>query len=149
MKLFLILLSLFLGSAALANDQGLLQEVNKARRIAGLSALVENEKLSAVAGDYARLMAESGCFSHDCPPLGPVGDRMLVIGYNWSTLGEALAAGTDLASDTVRGWLESPQHRPIVLSARALEAGTAFAFNGEDAIAGGYGSYWVLIVARP
>lgn len=149
MKVLLVIVSLVLGQAALADDQGLLAEVNKARRFAGLPALVENGKLSAVASDYAQLMAESGCFAHDCPPLGPVGDRMMAIGYNWSVLGETLAAGSDLASDTVIGWLNSPQHKPIVLSEKAVEAGTAFAFNGEDAIAGGYGSYWVLIVAKP
>lgn len=149
MKLVLVLLAFLFSQRALADDQGLLAEVNKARRIAGLPALVENGKLSGVATSYAQLMAESGCFAHDCPPLGPVGDRMIAIGYNWSVLGETLAAGSDLASDTVKGWLNSPQHKPIVLSEKAVEAGTAFAFNGEDVIAGGYGSYWVLIVAKP
>ena len=54
--------------------------VNSARAAQGLPPLAYDGALAVAAQSYAQLMANSGCFSHSCPPVTYFVDRVVAAG---------------------------------------------------------------------
>ena len=102
------------------------------RADAGEGALRRDETLALAASRHSEDMVRRRYFSHTSPGGDGPADRLRRIGYfasraarSWS-VGEVLAWGVGTASTPrriVRGWLDSPAHRRVVLSARFDHAG--------------------------
>jgi uncharacterized protein YkwD len=103
--------------------------INAERRARGLAPLVANPRLGLAARRHAADMVARAYFSHLSPSGSSFADRLRRVGYTqpcaWSG-GETLAWGSgSLATPTsrVRGWMNSPPHRAIVLNATYREVG--------------------------
>jgi uncharacterized protein YkwD len=112
--------------------------VNQARLGQGLQPLAYDGALAAAAQSYAQLMANSGCFSHTCPPVTYFVDRVVAAGYTpWLFLGENIAGGQQTAQQVVQDWMNSSGHRANILNANYKDLGVGVAYGGY------FGIYWV------
>lgn len=142
-------LLLWVSTAQAGHLEEFLEAVNAVRTEAGLTTLQISPTLDKVAQRYAQLMADSNCVGHSCDPAGDAVARVAATGYHARLVGEALAAGPQTAEEVIRGWLNSPPHRKILLSRDARDVGLGFAYDEAEALLGGFGEYWVLLIADP
>jgi uncharacterized protein YkwD len=109
--------------------------VNRARDRAGKRPLDRSRKLQRAAQRHSSLMANTGCFAHDCPGEGDLADRLSGIGYLIKGLlawayGENVAYGTDSRGTPkaiVNAWMNSPPHREAMLDGTFRDAGIGMA----------------------
>ena len=105
----------------------LVAAMNRERAASGLGPLRLNAKLSAAAGDRIDDMFRKHYFDHVSPdgmqPFVWVARR----GYDYSIVGENLAAGFPTAPAVVSGWMHSPGHRANILGRSFDEIGIAVA----------------------
>jgi uncharacterized protein YkwD len=97
-----------------AQEQSLLQAINRARAARGISPLRIGVRLQSAARAHSRAMARSGSFDH-----GDWYRRLRRHGVRGRTLGETIAWGVGVdgtASAIVGMWLASPPHRATMLS---------------------------------
>ena len=96
-----------------------LQKVNLERKKAGLSALVWEEKISAMALEYSKRMAKDDFFSHFDPDGKSIVDRAEAAELtNWNKIGENLFHSKRVASPVeiaIDGWNESKTHKENML----------------------------------
>jgi uncharacterized protein YkwD len=105
-------------------------EVTRVRARRDARALRIDAQLDLAAGRHATDMYERRYFSHVSPGGGDLTDRARRAGYalrrcSWR-VGEILAWGAGpraTAAGTVRAWMDSPDHRRIMLSRRYREVG--------------------------
>jgi uncharacterized protein YkwD len=114
---------------ALARD-ALACEIARVRARRDLRRLRPDERLDKAARRHAADMVERHYFSHHSPGGEDVSDRARRSGYAKGTcswrLGEVLAwgvAGRSTAAATVRAWMDSPDHRRILVSRRYSDLG--------------------------
>jgi hypothetical protein len=123
--------------AALAGDKapsaperefaGLLNQERAAR---GLSAVQISPDLTEVAGDYVAENVQQGGTTHDRD--APFTARTRQAGCSgWS--GPVLAEGYPTPAELLRGWLDSPDHSPVLLGADNTHVGVGL--EGEQAVA--------------
>jgi len=100
----------------------LLHAVNHARAAHGVGAVRGSTSLRMVALGHSSDMLRRGYFAHTSPTGSTLSYRIqrsgFITGYSW-TAGETLAWGWGTRSGakaTVKAWLNSPEHRAIVLS---------------------------------
>lgn len=106
-------------------------ELNRVRQEHGLRPLQPSPGLAAAARAHSREMVSSGRFEHESPDgtafwkrigrfYGAAGFRTWQVGENliWSP-------GTLTAAAVVKGWLDSPPHRRIMLDPAYREIGVA------------------------
>jgi uncharacterized protein YkwD len=117
-----LVLALLPAVASGSPESRLLAGINQARSAHGLPGLRHSGNLDRSAGRYSRYMLARDYFGHL--------SRISASWSRWSWLGENLAMypgwGTRVGS-IVRGWLNSPPHRQIMLSARYRFAGVGYA----------------------
>ncbi len=120
------------------------QLVNLERAAADLPPVVAQPTLEKVAGDYACAMVSRGFFGHRDPlsGQGPAA-RVVSARYNFEAVGENLAAGQRTPAEVVRVWMDSPDHRAIILDPAWKDIGVAVRGGGE------YGVYWVQEFGAP
>jgi uncharacterized protein YkwD len=110
MVLALALGALSSGAAAGANDpSAMVDTINRARAKNGAHALRHSAALSRSARRYARHLLRTDSFGHA---------GRIRAGHRFRHLGELLAwhrGRRPRRSRTVRGWLRSPWHRPVLL----------------------------------
>jgi uncharacterized protein YkwD len=98
------------GAAAGAKDRpAMVDTINRARAKNGAHALRHDAALSRSAKRYARHLLRTGNFGHA---------GRIRAGDQFTHLGELLArhrGRKPRRSRTVRGWLHSPWHRPVLL----------------------------------
>jgi uncharacterized protein YkwD len=136
------------------NDKEMLTQVNNARSQArncgtvnysATTALSWNCTLEAVADEHSRDMGDNNFFSHTGSDGLSVGDRVTNAGYNWSAVGENIAAGQPTVDAVMAAWLGSPGHCANIMSTSYTEIGVAsYAVSGSD-----YPIYWTQDFARP
>jgi uncharacterized protein YkwD len=98
-----------------ANENAMLDLINKERKSRGLTELIPDESLRFVALEHAKDMAERGYFSHFTPEgLSPF-DRMERAGISYNFAGENLALAPDVRI-AMDGLMKSPGHRANILS---------------------------------
>jgi uncharacterized protein YkwD len=105
-------------------------EINKLRARRDLRRLRPDDRLAKAARRHAADMVERHYFSHYSPAGNDVADRARRSGYakqacSWR-LGEVLAWGIEgrsTAAATVRAWMDSPDHRRILVSRRYSDLG--------------------------
>jgi uncharacterized protein YkwD len=102
----------------------ILSELNQARAQNGLAQLRADAALTAAAVEHAAQIAASGQMSH----AGYVGD-VNSQGVSWRGLGEVLGANmaSPNASEIDQLWMQSPEHRPIILDPQYTSVGIGWA----------------------
>lgn len=122
----------------------LLQLVNQARRDAGIEPLVVDETLERQATQYACEMIHYGFFGHVNPVTQTsLSDRAESFGYDYSVIGENLAAGQRSVERAFSDWMSSEGHRANILDERFVEIGIGVRSGGA------LGVYWVQEFGKP
>jgi len=131
-------------------ESGVLASLNAFRRQHGLAPLRLSPALSRAARQHSLEMAARGYFSHDSAN-GSTFDKRIARFYAlggkryWSVGENLLWSSPDVsASSALDMWLNSPEHRKILLTARWREIGLA-AVHTQSA-PGTYGGREVTIV---
>lgn len=124
-----------------------LSAVNAVRARHMLAAFAADPQLQRAAETHADWMARTGKYGHEFGPATRFPARLAAAGFEGSA-GENLGVGYGSIEAAVEGWLDSPEHRRIMLRPRYDRAGFAYAFNrsGKNPR---YTHFWVLIVGRP
>jgi uncharacterized protein YkwD len=112
---------------------------------AAAGALTLNAQLASAAYAHSRDMADNDYFSHDSRDGRTMVDRINAAGYNWSTVGENIAAGYGSVQAVVAGWMGSDGHCANLMNPRFTELGMACASNAAST----FGSYWTQDLGRP
>jgi uncharacterized protein YkwD len=115
-----------LGYATDMSIQSLLDDTNAQRTANSEASLTLNTKLDSAAQAKASDMAARDYWSHNTPDGQTPWSFMTAAGYNYQLAGENLAYGFATASDTLTGWMNSPEHRANILNAGYQEVGFGF-----------------------
>lgn len=107
--------------------------------------LVYNCPIEAAATKHSRDMAGNNFFSHVGSDGLRVGGRVTETGYEWSVVGENIAAGFDDIESVMTGWLDSPGHCRNIMDSRFTGA-SVFRVDTRTA---DYRNYWTQVFARP
>lgn len=135
-------------------DDALLEAVNVARREARWCGDTHYEAVPAVswqcdlekaAQRHADDMADNNFFAHIGSDGLRVSHRVDRTGYDWSMVGENIAAGYTRVDSVVQGWLESPGHCGTIMNADYVHVANAIALPADA----NYATYWTLVMARP
>lgn len=99
-------------------EEEVLDLVNQARCAEGLVPLVFNSKLNAAAKRHSDDMAYNMVtyISHTGTDDSSMSDRVDDTGYNWSRLGENIAAAYNTPQAVFNGWWGSPGHRANMMN---------------------------------
>jgi uncharacterized protein YkwD len=135
-------------------DKEMLTHVNDARSQArncgngyypATTALSWHCTLEDVAYEHSRDMGDHNYFSHTGSDGLAPGDRVRNAGYDWSAVGENIAAGQQSIDTVMTTWLDSPGHCANIMYSLYTEVGAAsYPVDGSD-----YSIYWTQIFARP
>lgn len=112
-----------LGAASDFTSNSLLQYTNSYRAKSNETALNINSQLTAAAQAKAVDMVSKNYWSHTSPVGQSPWSFITASGYNYQSAGENLAYGFANASDTVVGWMNSPEHRANILNADYHDVG--------------------------
>ena len=122
-----------------------LELTNQERSKAGLEPLKLNTKLTQTAEEHSDSMAADDFFSHTGVDGSSVGDRASNNGYQYSIVGENIAAGYSTAQQVVTGWMNSPGHRANILNSNYTEIGIGYEFLQNDTGSVNYNHYWTQV----
>ena len=107
--------------------------VNQERVLRGMNPLTLNERLSTEAADYACTMIEDDFFGHDHPETGDsFVDRHAESEFRCFPAGENLATGHSSAEMVVEDWMNSDDHRKIILNDVYQEMGLGLRRDSAD-----------------
>ncbi len=107
--------------------------VNQERVLRGMNPLTLNERLSTEAADYACTMIEDDFFGHDHPETGDsFVDRHAESEFRCFPAGENLATGHTSAEMVVEDWMNSDDHRKIILNDVYQEMGLGLRRDSAD-----------------
>jgi hypothetical protein len=126
-----------------------LELTNIERAKAGLKPLKLNSQLLNAAQDHSKDMAQDDFFSHTGVDGSSVSDRVQDNGYQYSTVGENIAAGQRTAAEVVEGWMNSPGHRANILNANYTEIGIGYVYLENDTGSVNYNHYWTQVFGTP
>ncbi|NJL63143.1 MAG: hypothetical protein HC903_16580 [Methylacidiphilales bacterium] len=122
--------------------QEVLDLTNIERAKGGLTALQLNPNLNAAAQNHSEDMALRDYFSHTGVNGSSSGDRATSAGYQFSYLGENIAAGYITPQEVVQGWMNSPGHRANIMNANYREMGLGYYYLDNDTGNVNYNYYW-------
>lgn len=98
--------------------------LNEDRVANGLAPLECDLRVTAVALEHSRDMAERGYFDHVNPDGESPWDRVERAGIDgWRGVGENIAAGYPTPEDVQAGWMDSPGHRANILDDQYTHVG--------------------------
>jgi hypothetical protein len=97
--------------------------VNLERTKAGCAQVRVNPLLDQSALSHSVDQATRDYYSHDTPEGDTFGDRIFDAGYRFSIAAEILFKGPTSPEQAVRGWMDSPVHRDIILNCELTETG--------------------------
>jgi uncharacterized protein YkwD len=129
------------------NQEKLLTLVNEARakgcncggeEMPAVSPVKWSRTLERAAYMHANDMKDNNYFDHKNKVGDNGGVRIQSVGYPWSSWGENLAYGNLNEESVVNGWLRSPTHCKVLMTASFSEMGIAKA-----------GNYWAQAFAKP
>ncbi len=107
-------------------DQRILELVNNERANVGLDSLSIDDQLDQAANLHTDEMVQADQMSHQLPGEASLGDRVSATGYNWTRLGENVAAGYTTPESVVEGWMNSPGHRENILNPEFTSIGIGY-----------------------
>ena len=142
-----------LGATGSAPGTELINQVveltNIERANAGLQPLTLDLQLVDAAQDHSGDMAQDDFFSHTGADGSTVGSRVTDTGYQYSTVGENIAAGQTTAAEVVEGWMNSDGHRANILNANFTEIGIGYEYLENDTGSVNYNHYWTQVFGTP
>ena len=114
--------------------QRLLDLINGQRASAGLAPMDANGALTQAASAFAQQLLESRSMSHTGLDGSTMAGRLAAAGFANTWGGEVIAWGTAgwSADAIVQAWMDSAQHREIILSAHLTAAGAACVSDGSE-----------------
>ena len=123
--------------------------INAERRSAGVRSLHRDRRLQKAAQRHNNRMVGSGCFAHECPGEGGLGERLEAVGYLLGGLtrwvyGENVAWGLrdrGTPSAMVAAWMDSPGHRSNILNRSFRDIGVGFSVGSPSGAADPGGIY--------
>jgi hypothetical protein len=122
----------------------MLRAINAERARHRLPPLRLNDTLTDIAEFYSCRLVEGDFLSHTDPGDGStVGVRAANFGYAALYLGENLAAGQRSVDQAMADWMNSADHRAVILDPRFTEVGLAVKCGGQAGIC------WVQEFGRP
>jgi uncharacterized protein YkwD len=139
------------GSAGIQTE--ILQRVNAFRAAGAVcgstthapaSALVWNAPLLQAATGHSSDMASNNFFSHTSLDGRTLVQRVLAVGYSYSTVGENIAAGQPSVQSVVTGWINSPGHCQNLMNPAFRDIAVACVRND----AATYRLYWTMDLGR-
>ena len=116
-------------SEAYAFEREVFELTNIERRNHGLSPLIWDNQLAAAARAHTLDMARGGFLSHSGSDGSNLGDRVTRHGFDWSRIGENVAAGQRSPQQVIQSWMNSPGHRQNILSPNFTHFGAGFLDN--------------------
>ncbi|MFE7896475.1 CAP domain-containing protein [Streptomyces sp. NPDC057424] len=119
---------------------GVVGAVNRQRAQAGCRSVRLRASLSRAAQRHSADMARRQRLSHTGSDGSSPATRMRDAGYHPGHIAENIAAGPGTPASAVRTWIDSPEHRAIVLTCRYTHAGVGVA-------TGDGGPWWTLDLA--
>lgn len=135
--------------------QQVLTLINQRRATAGCGPLSLNANLADAAQQQSTDMALNDFFSHTNPDpaRATLSQRADAVGYNWSYLGENIAAGYTTPAAAVAGWIASPGHLANIENCAFTETGIGYYYQADDQAlptgGGPYYHYWTQVFGRP
>ncbi len=110
----------------------LVEQINAERATHGLAPYQFDAAVAATAAAHSADQAARHTMSHTGSDGTNAGQRLTRQGVTWSSWGENVGAGFNEPAPLLQAWLDSPTHRPIVLSATftRVGAGVAAASDG-------------------
>ena len=104
-----------------------------------------NNELAAAALAHSEDMARRGYFSHVDKQGRQVDARAAEQGYEFSHIGENIAAGQGAVDEVMEGWLASPEHCANIMEPAYTEMGAAYALNPEREVP----ILWTQVFGKP
>ena len=129
---FLLFASSLQGSRVLnyatsLDDLTLLESTNQARVGASSAELTLSDKLDQAAQAKAEDMASKNYWSHITPAGEQPWSFIEAADYSYGFASENLAYGFDSSADTIKGWLNSPNHKQAMLDQKVSQVGFGIA----------------------
>ena len=109
-------------------------------------ALTWSEKLETASLAHSQDMAQNNIFSHTSADGRTLADRVNATGYEWSRLGENIAAGYPEIALAVAGWMASDGHCANLMEGRYREIGMACVVGTSSSR---YSNYWTQDFGSP
>ena len=91
-------------------------------------------------------MVANNFFSHTGSNGSTLGDRATAAGYQWSSLGENIAAGQLSVAEVVDGWMKSDGHCANLMNAGFRDIGVACVAGNANT---SYRTYWTQDFGTP
>ena len=120
--------------------------INAERQKVGAPPLKLNLKLTQAALRHSQDMAINNFFDHTGSDGSEPETRIIATGYNCCRYSaENIAAGQSTPRAVVQAWLESPEHKEIMLNPNYTEVGFGYAYNAQSILI----NYWTADFAQP
>lgn len=110
-------------------EQEVFRLINEQRIANRLPALVENAALTQAARRHAQDMATNHLTGHTGSDGTHSGDRMMQEGFTGAPVGEVVGGGDLTPQSKVQGWMDSPNHRALILAPDAVYFGSGYYFD--------------------
>lgn len=112
-----------------ANERTLFEIINLFRGQKKLPLLVNNLQLSALARSHSEDMMLGNYLSHDSPKYGNLKKRLEQAGMTYASAAENIANGYYDAIEAAHGWLNSEEHRTVMLDEKFMNVGSGVVLN--------------------
>ncbi len=100
-----------------------------------------NAQLAEASERHSIDMSENDFFSHTGSDNSSVANRVDATEYQWSSVGENLAAGQNTVNAAIEGWLSSPGHCRNIMDTSYQETGIACRENQNTE----FSTYWTNV----
>lgn len=125
-------------------ELAVMQLINQRRQAAGCPAVQPNRELGIAAEQHSEDMATEGTLSHTGSDGSSFTQRADAADYSFFASGEIIAAGYSTASAVVDGWMNSPDHRSIILTCQNTDIGV----GGVTNLNSQWRFYWTAVFGR-
>ena len=110
-------------SASSIDTKELVRLINRYRESQGVEPLERNRRLEQSSANKAKEMVSARYFGHSGPAGNPFYVNIRKAGYKYSRVGEILARGCESEKCLFDLWVESREHRQIILDPVFQEIG--------------------------
>jgi uncharacterized protein YkwD len=132
-------------AAQVSPAQQVIALVNQQRAAHGCGAVAPNAALDQAAQNHSTDMAAHDYVGHTGSDGSDPGARMGAAGFRAGSWGEAVAAGQPTAATAVQAWMNSSEHRAIILNCGLHDGGAGYGVNNGTP----YHTFWTLDLASP
>lgn len=116
--------------------------VNRERNKRGIKSLKINNAMKKYTSFRSKDMMEDNYFSHSSPTYGRWVNLLYVSEYNFSYVGENLAAGFYSPKDFVNAWMASPTHKKNILNPKYTKTSVSVVAGKSSNRYGTYATQW-------